>query len=407
MKINKCRACESKDLVKCLDLGNQYLTGIFPINKNQKVSTGNLSLVFCKKCSLLQLSENFNRFEMYGSNYGYMSSLNQSMVSHLKNKAEKIKKLAKFSKSDLFIDIGSNDGTFLSFFLNTCKTVGVDPTIKKFKKFYKKKTIIIPDFFSSKIVKKNLIKKKAKAITSIAMFYDLENPISFAREIYETLDEDGIWHFEQSYMPSMIKNISYDTICHEHLEYYSLKSLKYILDKSNFKIIEIELNDINGGSFAITVAKKNSKKYRESSLVDWLLKKEELYKFNKIETLIDFKNKVFKHKKLLKDLILNLKDMKKNIAGYGASTKGNVILQFCNLNSKSIPYIVDVNPYKRNRVTPGTKIRIINDSDFKKKKPDYLLVLPWHFKNHILQKEHSFIKHGGHFIFPLPDIEIV
>ena len=285
--------------------------------------------------------------------------------------------------------------------------MGVDPTIKKFRKFYKKKTIIIPDFFSLNTLKKYSVSKKAKAITSIAMFYDLENPISFAQEVYEALDNDGIWHFEQSYMPSMIKNISYDTICHEHLEYYSLKSLKYILDKSEFKIIDIELNDINGGSFAITVAKKKSKKFKESSLVDWLLKKEDLYKFNKLDTLFDFKNKVFKHKKLLKDLILNLKDMKKKVGGYGASTKGNVILQFCDLNNNIIPYIVDVNPFKRNKLTPGTKIKIINDIDFKKKKPDYLLVLPWHFKNHILQKENSFIKRGGHFIFPLPDIEIV
>ena len=137
------------------------------------------------------------------------------------------------------------------------------------------------------------------------------------------------------------------------------------------------------------------------------MKKEELYKFNKIETLIDFKNKVFKHKKLLKDLILNLKDMKKKVAGYGASTKGNVILQFCNLNNKSIPYIVDVNPYKRNRVTPGTKIKIINDTDFRKKNPDYLLVLPWHFKDHIIKKEKNFLDNGGKLIFPLPEIEIV
>ena len=407
MKINKCRVCQNKNLVKCLDLGKQYLTGIFPKHKNQKVSLGNLSLIFCENCTLLQLSENFNRFEMYGSNYGYMSSLNQSMVNHLKNKAIKLKKFAGLSKSDLVIDIGSNDGTFLSFFLNTCQTVGVDPTINKFKNSYKKKTTKISDFFSLEVLRKNSITKKAKLISSIAMFYDLENPISFSREIYESLDKDGIWHFEQSYMPSMIKNISYDTICHEHLEYYSLKSLKFILDKSNFKIVDIELNDINGGSFAITVAKKKSKKFKESSLVDWLLKKEQLYKFNKLETIIDFKHKVFKHKKLLKDLILNLKDMKKNVAGYGASTKGNVILQFCDLNSNSIPYIVDVNPYKRNRVTPGSKIKIINDADFKKKKPDYLLVLPWHFKNHILQKEHLYIKNGGHFIFPLPDIEIV
>ena len=407
MKINKCRACENNNLSKCLDLGNQYLTGVFPKNKNQNISIGNLSLVYCNKCSLLQLSENFNRFEMYGSNYGYMSSLNQSMVNHLKNKSEKIKKIAKLSKKDLIIDIGSNDGTFLSFFTKVCETAGVDPTIKKFQNHYYKKTITISDFFSADTLKKNSINKKAKAITSIAMFYDLENPIAFANEVYESLDKDGIWHFEQSYMPSMIKNISYDTICHEHLEYYSLKSLKYILDKSEFKIIDIEINDINGGSFAITVAKKKSRKFEESSLVDWLLKKEDLYKFNKLETFIDFKTKVFKHKKLLKDLILNLKDMKKKVAGYGASTKGNVILQFCNLNNKHIPYIVDVNPYKRNKLTPGTKIKIINDHDFKRKKPDYLIVLPWHFKNHILQKENSYIKNGGHFIFPLPDIEIV
>ena len=238
------------------------------------------------------------------------------------------------------------------------------------------------------------------------MFYDLEDPITFAKEVYETLDPEGVWHFEQSYMPSMIKNISYDTICHEHLEYYSLKSIKYVLDKSNFKIIDIELNDINGGSFSLTVAKKNSSK-EESFLVDWLLKKEDIYKYNKIETLLNFKDKVFKHKKLLSDLILNLNDVGKKVAGYGASTKGNVILQFCKINSKSISYIVDLNPYKRNRLTPGTNIKIINENDFKRKKTDYLLVLPWHFKNHIMHKEKKFIKDGGKFIFPLPDIEIV
>lgn len=406
MKISKCRLCNNNKLIDCLNLGNQTLTGVFPKDKNQNISKGNLSLLFCEKCSLLQLSENFNRLEMYGSNYGYMSSLNSSMVNHLKNKAEKIKKLSKLSKTDLLIDIGSNDGTFLSFFTKNCQTLGVDPTISKFKKMYNKKIKTISDFFSADVIKRNFIKKKAKVITSISMFYDLEDPITFAKEIYETLDPEGVWHFEQSYMPSMIKNISYDTICHEHLEYYSLKSIKYVLDKSNFKIIDIELNDINGGSFSLTVAKKNSSK-EESFLVDWLLKKEDIYKYNKIETLLNFKDKVFKHKKLLSDLILNLNDVGKKVAGYGASTKGNVILQFCKINSKSISYIVDLNPYKRNRLTPGTNIKIINENDFKRKKTDYLLVLPWHFKNHIMHKEKKFIKDGGKFIFPLPDIEIV
>ena len=406
MKISKCRSCGSSSLIKCLNLGNQYLTGIFPKNQNEKVSKGNLSLVFCKNCSLLQSEQNFDRYEMYGSNYGYMSSLNSSMIDHLKNKSQKIKKISKLSKSDLIIDIGSNDGTFLSYFVDHCQTLGVDPTISKFKKMYNKKINIIDDFFSGEILKKNSI-RKAKVITSISMFYDLEDPVTFANEVNEALDKDGIWHFEQSYMPSMIKNTSYDTICHEHLEYYSLKSIMYILNKSNFKIVDIELNDINGGSFALTVAKKKSKKYEESFLVDWLLNKEDSYKFNKIETLFDFKNKVFKHKKLLSELILNLIDMKKKVLGYGASTKGNVILQFCEIDNKLINYIVDVNPFKKNRITPGTNIKIINENDFLRKKADYLLVLPWHFKNHILKKEKKFINNNGKFIFPLPDIEII
>ena len=406
MKISKCRSCGSSSLIKCLNLGNQYLTGIFPKNQNEKVSKGNLSLVFCKNCSLLQSEQNFDRYEMYGSNYGYMSSLNSSMIDHLKNKSQKIKKISKLSKSDLIIDIGSNDGTFLSYFVDHCQTLGIDPTISKFKKMYNKKINIIDDFFSGEILKKNSI-RKAKVITSISMFYDLEDPVTFANEVNEALDKDGIWHFEQSYMPSMIKNTSYDTICHEHLEYYSLKSIMYILNKSNFKIVDIELNDINGGSFALTVAKKKSKKFEESFLVDWLLNKEDSYKFNKIETLFDFKNKVFKHKKLLSELILNLIDMKKKVLGYGASTKGNVILQFCEIDNKLINYIVDVNPFKKNRITPGTNIKIINENDFLRKKADYLLVLPWHFKNHILKKEKKFINNNGKFIFPLPDIEII
>ena len=406
MKISKCRSCGSSSLIKCLNLGNQYLTGIFPKNQNEKVSKGNLSLVFCKNCSLLQSEQNFDRYEMYGSNYGYMSSLNSSMIDHLKNKSQKIKKISKLSKSDLIIDIGSNDGTFLSYFVDHCQTLGIDPTISKFKKMYNKKINIIDDFFSGEILKKNSI-KKAKVITSISMFYDLEDPVTFANEVNEALDKDGIWHFEQSYMPSMLKNTSYDTICHEHLEYYSLQSIMYILNKSNFKIVDIELNDINGGSFALTVAKKKSNKFEESFLVDWLLNKEDSYKFNKIETLFDFKNKVFKHKKLLSELILNLIDMKKKVLGYGASTKGNVILQFCEIDNKLVNYIVDVNPFKKNRITPGTNIKIINENDFLRKKVDYLLVLPWHFKNHILKKEKKFINNNGKFIFPLPDIEII
>ena len=407
MKISKCRSCSGTKLIESLDLGHQSLTGIFPSKKNQKISSGRLKLVFCDRCKLLQLSENFNQNEMYGINYGYKSSLNPTMVEHLKSKSIKLEIIAKLSSGDVVVDIGSNDGTFLSFFNKKYKLIGIDPTISKFKNDYKKNIIQIPDFFSKKILNDHLIKKRAKLITTISMFYDLENPLAFAKEIYDCLDKDGIWHFEQSYMPNMIKNVSYDTICHEHLEYYSLKSTKFILDKSNFKIIDIQLNKVNGGSFAVTVAKKNSKKFDKSKLVDWLEKKEDMYNYNKLSTIKSFTANVHKHKKLFKDLILNLNDMKKIVFGYGASTKGNVILQYCKINNKHLPYIVDINPHKRNKFTPGTNIKIINDADLRKKKFDYLVVLPWHFRDYIIEKENKYLKKNKKLIFPLPDIEII
>jgi hypothetical protein len=407
MIISKCRSCESNKLVSCLSLGKQSLTGVFPNKKNQKINTGTLKLVYCQNCKLLQLSENFDRNEMYGINYGYMSSLNPTMVTHLKSKANKLQKIININSGDVVVDIGSNDGTFLSFFNKNNTRIGVDPTISKFQKNYQKKIIKIADFFSKEILQKYKIYKKAKLITSIAMFYDLENPISFAKDIYESLDDNGLWHFEQSYMPSMIKNVSYDTICHEHLEYYSLKSVMYILNQANFKIVDIELNNINGGSFSLTVAKKKSKKFDKSKLVDWILKKEEIYDYNNLKTIKEFSKKVYMHKKLFRDLILNLNDMGKKVIGYGASTKGNVILQFCNLGSKQIPYVADVNPFKKNRFTPGTNIKIIDETDLKRKKPDYLVVLPWHFRDFIINKERNFLKKGGHIIFPLPEIEII
>ena len=407
MKISQCRSCKSKNIKKAFDLGLQSLTGIFPEKKETKISKGRLALIFCENCSLLQLANSFNHNEMYGDNYGYMSSLNQSMIDHLKNKVINLKKKINFKYRDIMIDIGSNDGTFLSFFEKNFDLIGVDPTIKKFKKNYRKDIKKIPEFFSAEAVKKYLNKKKAKLITSLAMFYDLEDPLTFVKDVYDCLDENGIWHFEQSYMPSMIKNISYDTICHEHLEYYSLKSVKYLLDQVGFSIIDIELNSINGGSFALTVAKKKSGFKINTKLVEWLLYKESLFQMNDLETFKNFFKYALKQKKLLKNLLYNLKDMKKKVLGYGASTKGNVILQFCEINSKILPFIGEVNSYKYNRFTPGTKIKIISEEAAKKMNPDYFFVLPWHFKDFILKKNRNFIKRGGKFIFPLPDIEIV
>jgi len=407
MKIKNCRSCNSHSIKNLYSLGNQCFTGIFPNKKNEKIPKGKLEMVMCENCKLLQLQDSFDVDLMYGENYGYLSSLNPHMVKHLQIKAQKLKKISNLAKGDIVIDIGSNDGTSLSSYNKSNILIGVDPTIKRLNKFYRKDIIKIPEFFNKSVVKKFIKNKKAKLITSISMFYDLPNPIAFSKDIFDCLDDNGIWHLEQSYMPSMIKNTSYDTICHEHLEYYSLRSIKHIFDNVGFKIIDLEFNDINGGSFAITVAKKSSKYSEYSKIINWLLEREEIFKYNSPETHLNFFKKVKKHKKLLQDLILNLKDMKKKIIGYGASTKGNVILQYCNFSFNDLKFIADVNLDKKNKYTPGSSIKIKDEKEIRKYNPDYMLVLPWHFKNFILQKEKKYLNNGGKLIFPLPDIEIV
>ena len=403
MKIKICRSCKSKKLSKVFSLGKQTLTGIFPPSKNAKITKGNLSLILCNQCKLLQLENNFNPNEMYGENYGYMSSLNKSMMTHLKLKALNFQKKYNLKSGQNILDIGSNDGTFLSYFNKNFNLFGCDPTIKKFSRYYRKDIKQTPNFFSGDLFKD----KKFNLITSISMFYDLPDPSKFAKEINSILDKNGVWHIELSYMPMMLKNISYDTICHEHLEYYSLKSLKYLLDKAGLKIISLAFNQINGGSIELDVAKKKSKFKEIKQLISWVLESEKRNKYNEISRQKDFFKQCINHKFLLKKLLITLKKQNKKVYGYGASTKGNVILQFSKIDSKLIKYIGEVNKFKFNKYTPGSKIKIVSEKQLKKFKPDYLLVLPWHFKDHILKREHQYLKNGGKFIFPLPDIEII
>ena len=405
--IRYCRSCRSKKLDNLFSLGNQNYTGIFPKKRNLKTPTGKLKLVMCKVCNLVQLGENFNLKKMYGNDYGYRTGLNSSMVSHIKKKIEYLKKKIKIKNGDVILDIGSNDGTLLKCFdYKKYELIGIDPTISKFKKYYPKEIKKIANFFSEKNLNKTLEKKKVKLITSIAMFYDLPDPISFAKDIYNLLDDDGIWHLEQSYSGHMLKNLSYDTICHEHLEYYSLKSIKYIFDKCNLKIIDIEFNKINGGSFAISVAKKNSSLKINKLVIQRILNDEKKNKINSITIYKNFFKRIYNEKIKLINLLSNLKNNNKVVFGYGASTKGNVILQFCNFNNNNIKFICDVNKDKENCYTPGSKIKIISENLAKKIKPDYYLVLPWHFKSFILEKEKSLLKKGTRFIFPLPTLRV-
>ena len=255
-EIKKCRICGNTDLVSILNLGNQYLTGVFPKSQTEHITSGPLELAKCRDdhnasaCGLVQLKHSYDHNEMYGDNYGYRSGLNKSMVNHLYEKVKKIQAFIQLTREDLIIDIGSNDGTLLQAYRQDgLLLVGIDPTGKKFKKYYPEHVHLIPDFFSAESVRKNFGNRKAKVVTSIAMFYDLESPMDFAEQICEILADNGIWVFEQSYMPAMLEMNAYDTVCHEHLEYYCLKQIKWIADKLDLKIIDIEFNKVNGGSF--------------------------------------------------------------------------------------------------------------------------------------------------------------
>ncbi|MGC3947705.1 MAG: class I SAM-dependent methyltransferase [Chryseolinea sp.] len=406
-EIEKCRIGGSNNLIQVLSLGSQYLTGVFPKSTSEDVTKGPLDVVWCPDSGLLQMKQSYSLSEMYGDNYGYRSGLNQSMVQHLTNKIRALERLIKLSSNDLVIDIGSNDATSLRAYTAKCNKVGIDPTGKKFIQYYSDDIRLIPDFFSKEVFRKNFQTEKAKIITSIAMFYDLEHPANFVEDIESVLDDDGIWHFEQSYMPSMLRTNSYDTICHEHLEFYSFKVVKNLLESCGMRVIDVQMNSINGGSFAVTACKHWAKFRSNMPVINWMLQQESDMGLDTPKPYRDFEERVFRHRKNLVELINALTLDGKKIIGYGASTKGNVLLQFCGLTSKQIPYIAEVNEDKFGAFTPGTHIPIISESEAKAMKPDYFLVLPWHFKNNILEREKEYIAQGGKFIFPLPEIEIV
>jgi hypothetical protein len=404
-KVINCRSCGSTAMINVIDLGAQSLTGIFPRATENDPSFEPLVLLRCTECDLVQLAHNFDADLMYGDNYGYRSGLNKSMVLHLKETAKYLMSLSGPMHEKAILDIGSNDGTFLSFFRDQDVTsVGCDPTIKKFANYYEPGIIKIEDFFPSPKV--NELGLKFKIVTSIAMYYDLEDPIKFTQAIENILEDEGLWYFELSYLPLMIKNNAYDTICHEHLEYYSLKSINYILSKSKLKIIDARLNEVNGGSIAVVVAKIDSKKVVSERYLD-LLSQEDSFFREKDKVFKLFETGVLSHRDELKEFLRELISAGNEVWAIGASTKGNVLLQFCGLTSSDIKGVSEINPDKFGCVTPGSRIPIVPESDIPHNKKTYAVVLPWHFKENIIEREKDFILSGGTLIFPLPEIVLV
>ena len=407
-KIEFCRVCSGRHLIPVLDLGSQALTGVFPRSESVSVTKGPLEVVWCPDCGLLQLLHSYEASEMYGENYGYRSGLNASMVDHLTSKVRYLERMKPLSSGDVVLDIGSNDATMLKGYETSgIRRIGIDPAGRKFTEHYTANIKLVPDFFSAAAYR-SITRDPAKIITSIAMFYDLEAPIQFAREVASVMADDGIWHFEQSYMPSMLRLNSYDTICHEHLEYYSLGVVRRILEQAGLRLVDVAMNAVNGGSFAVTAAKIGNRSAKQNlAVINWLLEQEERMGLNTPRPYRDFEERVFRHRDDLIRLIRALNDDGKKILCYGASTKGNVVLQFCGLTASDIPAIAEVNPDKFGCLTPGTHIPIIPEEEARSMKPDYFLVLPWHFKDGILRREKQYLADLGKMIFPFPEIEII
>ncbi|EKD24794.1 MAG: hypothetical protein ACD_80C00151G0009 [uncultured bacterium (gcode 4)] len=407
-KVTECRICDNKNLIKILDLWEQALTGVFP-QKGEEVGVGPLELIKChwnEGCWLVQLWHNYDLNLLYWDNYWYRSWLNKSMVKHLEEVVNKIKQMISIEKWDLIIDIASNDWVLLNaYWDHWFDLLWIDPTAEKFSKYYPSFVKYIADFFSWDIVKK-YSDKKAKVITSICMFYDLERPMEFMKQIEESLDDDGIWLSEQSYMPTMVEKTSYDTVCHEHLEYYWLTPIKWMADRVWLKIIGLEFNDLNWWSFQTILAKKWSKKFDEYD-VSKILQAEEDNGYNGLDVFETFKNNVITNRKDVLSFFEKAKKDNKLVIWYWASTKGNVVLQYCWITADMMPYIMDVNDYKFGRFTPWTNIPIISETEWHAMMPDYLMVLPWHFKKWILENEKKFLERWWHIVFYLPKLEIV
>ncbi|MFK8049190.1 MAG: class I SAM-dependent methyltransferase [Halioglobus sp.] len=404
-KIQQCRICGNSQLELVLDLGTQYLTGVFPASSDQHVNQGPLRLVKCHGegfCGLLQLQHSYDLDEMYGENYGYRSGLNNAMMRHLDEKIQRILTQHSLPPNSLVIDIGANDGTTLrSYPESGLELVGVDPTSKKFEQYFPKHATMIADFFTADLIEAKFSDKKASIVTSFSMFYDLEDPMRFMRDIHSVLEEGGIWVFEQSYMPTMLDMNSYDTACHEHLEYYAMKQIAWMADRVGFSLIDVELNDVNGGSFSITA--KKSSNIEHDAKVAALIEQEEQAGLDTLTPYREFAKRVDDTRTALIDFFDQAAREGKRVCALGASTKGNVLLQYCGVTTTQIAQVGEVNEDKFDKYTPGTLLPIVPEAQMLDEGFDYHLVLPWHFRSFFLASPHL---KGKTLVFPLPEIEL-
>jgi len=408
-KIKKCRNCQNSNLKHILSLGNQYLVDFL---EEEEVSfVAPLDLVLCERdnngCGLLQLHHTVSPDLLY-RRFWYKSGVNQTIRNDLEEIVHKSEEKIQLKNDDIVVDIGANDGTLLRFYKNkSIKLIGFEPATNLLEEASVGTFKIFNEYFNAKSFKLQFNSKKASIVTSISMFYDLDNPHDFVDDVKSILDENGIWILQMNYLVTMLENNAFDNIVHEHLEYYSLQSLEYLLNKHNLEVFDIEQNNINGGSIRVFIKFKDCKKFSISERVNSVREYETKIGLDNQKPYLDFAKRILNIKeqtcKFIKDEINN----GKKIYVYGASTRGNTLLQYYELNSNSILAAAERNPDKWGKKTVGSKIPIISEKQARLDKPDYFLVLPWYFIDEFENREKDYLRDGGKFIVPLPKFKLI
>lgn len=409
-----CRVCGSPDLTPVIQLGDQFLQGSFvkPSKELPPLRRIPCTLVRCDPtrnetaCGLLQMETSVPPEILYAA-YWYRSGTNRTMCDHLKGIAGAAMEMTGLERGTV-LDIGCNDGTLLREYPAAFRRFGVDPS--DVAQDACDVATVVQDIFPSPELVRALDGAKVDIATSIAMFYDLESPVAFCQAVKSMLAPDGLWVFEMSYMPRMLALSSYDTICHEHLEYYSLAVIENVLRRTDMKVVRIEENDINGGSLRCYATHGSSTRYWNP---DWQLPLKAMrqaefdLELDTDKPYRSFQDRINVHRDKLLGVLKDLKRTGKRIHIYGASTKGNTILQWCGIDNKLIDCAADRNPDKHGAMTLGTDIPIVSEEQSRAANPDYYLVLPWHFAEEFIERERAILEHGTAMIFPLPEVKVV
>lgn len=402
--IEECRSCKSRKLSDVISLGKSYLSDF--VKDNSKPAKYPLSLTMCRNCFLLQLKHTTPSSLLYTEHYGYKSGINQTMQNELRDIVEKT--MGKFEDNDqglAVVDIGANDGTLLKNYPKKFERIGVEPIKKLAKECKATADIVINDFFNYEAYKKRAGNKKADIITAISCFYDMEDPNAFVMDITKILDENGIFVVQQNYLVKMLTQNAFDNIVHEHLEYYSLIALQNLLKRHRLEVFDLELRSLNGGSFRTYIGYENKRPV--STNVYEQIELENIIGLHRKKIYMDFAKRIRKNKKDVYTFIKDKVSSGKKVYVYGASTRGNTLLQYFDLDNRLIKKAVERNPEKWGTKIASVGIPIISEEQARNERPDYMLVLPWFFKEEFLRREKAYLKSGGHFIFPLPVFELI